>query len=128
MSNSMKVSLDRYLTSPPDCDVDSFCEAVIEALTDDFYEKYYEDADLLGTDIEILAFEQLMYRDLNPSISAKVFESFIESLEKAGIEPFDYKYKFKDGLRVKEGIDNKVEAILLLAIDKEEQSENKEEV
>jgi hypothetical protein len=34
-----KISLDRYLTTPPQNDFDSFCEVVTERFTDDFFDE-----------------------------------------------------------------------------------------
>lgn len=73
---SWKVSLDRYLTSGPDDDgFDNWCEAVIESISDEFYEKNEDWINKYG-EVSNEWFNKIFKRKdyLTPKESAKLIE------------------------------------------------------
>lgn len=61
--------LDRYLTNPPEDGFDSYCESVIEAVSDEFYER---NQDWIVSDYKW--FEKLFHKGIESELAAKIIE------------------------------------------------------
>jgi hypothetical protein len=69
-----KKSLDRYLTSEPVDTFTPYCEKVLDAVSDDFYNKHYDNSGFENSDTENRWLNKLFDKGYSPEEAAKIFE------------------------------------------------------
>ena len=79
MLTAFQKSLDRYLTTEPEDAFTPYCEMVVEAFSDSFYERVYETDLMIGkgfpdSKVENKWLNKLFSKGFEPSFSAKIIE------------------------------------------------------